>query len=70
MTYTRLTEDQRYQIYEGVTESLSHRKVASVINKHHNAVSKEVKRNWDLRVYKHKQEQEKAQERLRISLAI
>ena len=63
MTYTRLTEDQRYQIYEGVTESLSHRKIASRINKHHSAVSREVKRNTGLRGYRPKQAQEKAQER-------
>ena len=33
-TYTRLTEDERYQIYEGVTDKLSHRKIASLINRH------------------------------------
>ncbi|MFT5996046.1 MAG: hypothetical protein ACI9RV_001640, partial [Glaciecola sp.] len=27
-TYTRLTEEERYQIYEGVTEKRSHRKIA------------------------------------------
>lgn len=59
MTYTRLTEDQRYQIYDGVTESLSHRKIASLINKHHSAVSREVKRNRGLDL----KPQEKAQER-------
>jgi hypothetical protein len=26
-TYTRLTEDERYQIYEGVTEKRSHREL-------------------------------------------
>ncbi|MBT3811957.1 MAG: helix-turn-helix domain-containing protein, partial [Gammaproteobacteria bacterium] len=34
-TYTRLTEEERYQIYEGVTEKRSHRKIATLINKHH-----------------------------------
>ena len=64
-TYTRLTEDERYQIYEGVTERRSHREIASLINKHHSAVSREVKRNRGLRGYRPKQAQDKAQERLR-----
>ena len=63
-TYTRLTEDERYQIYEGVTEKLSHREIARLINKHHSTVSKEVKRNIGLRGYRPKQAQEKSQQRL------
>ena len=51
-TYTRLTEEERYQIYEGVTEKRSHRKIATLINKHHSTVSKEVKRNTGLRGYR------------------
>lgn len=62
-TYTRLTEDERYQIYEGVTEKRSHRKIAALINKHHSTVSKEVKRNTGLRGYRPKQAQEIAQQR-------
>lgn len=62
-TYTRLTEDERYQIYEGVTEKWSHREIASQINKHHSTVSREVKRNTGLRGYRPKQAQEKAQNR-------
>jgi len=62
-TYTRLTEDERYQIYEGVTESQSHREIASLINKYHSAVSREVRRNTGLRGYRPKQAQEKTQER-------
>jgi len=62
-TYTRLTEDERYQIYEGVTKSQSHREIATAINKHHSAVSREVIRNTGLRGYRPKQAQEKAQER-------
>ena len=58
-TYTRLTEDERYQIYEGVTEKRSHRKIAILINKHHSTVSNEVKRNTGLRGYRPKQAQEK-----------
>jgi IS30 family transposase len=62
-TYTRLTEDQRYQIYEGVTDKLSHREIATLINKHHSTVSNEVKRNKGLRGYRPKQAHEKAQNR-------
>jgi IS30 family transposase len=62
-TYTRLTEEERYQIYEGVTEKRSHRKIATLINKHHSTVSKEVKRNTGLRGYRPKQAQEIAQKR-------
>lgn len=59
--YTRLTEDERYQIYEGVTEKRSHREIAIQINKHHSTVSNEVKRNKSLRGYRPKQAQEKAE---------
>jgi IS30 family transposase len=62
-TYTRLTEEERYQIYEGVTEKRSHREIATIINKHHSTVSKEVKRNTGLRGYRPRQAQEVAQQR-------
>jgi IS30 family transposase len=62
-TYTRLTEEERYQIYEGVTEKRSHRKIATLINKHHSTVSNEVKRNTGLRGYRPRQAQEKARQR-------
>ena len=60
-TYTRLTEDERYQIYEGVTEKRSHREIATMITKHHSTVSREVERNTGLRGYRPKQAQESAQ---------
>jgi IS30 family transposase len=62
-TYTRLTEEERYQIYEGVTEKRSHREIARLINKHHSTISNEVKRNTGLRGYRPRQAQEKAQQR-------
>ena len=40
---TRLIEDERYQIYEGMTEKRSHREITTPINKHHYTASKEVK---------------------------
>ena len=62
-TYTRLTEDERYQIYEGVTEKRSHREIALLLNKHHSTISREVVRNKGLRGYRPKQAQEKAKQR-------
>lgn len=62
-TYTRLTEDERYQIYEGITEKQSHRKIAALINRHHSTVSREVKQNTGLRGYRPKQAQEKSLQR-------
>ena len=65
-TYTRLTEDERYQIYEGVTERLSHREISVLINKHHSTVSREVQRNRGLRGYRPKQAQEAARQRCQL----
>jgi hypothetical protein len=53
--YTRLTEDERYQIYEGVTEKRSHREIAIQIKKHHSTIFNEVKRNKGLRGCRPKQ---------------
>lgn len=61
--YTRLTEGERYQTYEGVTEKRPPRKIVALINKHHNTVSKEIKRNTGLRGSRAKQAQEIAQKR-------
>ncbi|MBL4898880.1 MAG: helix-turn-helix domain-containing protein [Colwellia sp.] len=54
-TYTRLTEEERYQIYERVAEKWSHREIAAQINKHHSTISREVKRNTGLRGYRPRQ---------------
>ena len=59
-TYTRLTEDERYQIYEGLTEKRSHRKIAELINKHHSTVFRKIERNRGLAGYRPKQAQESA----------
>jgi IS30 family transposase len=59
-TYTRLTEEERYQIYKGVTEKRSHLEIATLINKHHSIVSTEMKRNTGLRGCRPRQAQEKA----------
>jgi IS30 family transposase len=59
-TYTRLTKDERYQFYEGVTEKRSHREIAIRINNHHCTVSDEVMCNAGLRGDRPKQAQDKA----------
>ena len=62
-THTRLTEDERYQIYEGVTDKRSHREIASLINRHHSTVSREIKRNTGFRGYRPNQANVKAKQR-------
>ena len=62
-TYTRLTEDERYQIYEGLLQGLSHRVIAKQLNRSHGTVSKEVIRNKGLRGYRPRQAQLLAQQR-------
>jgi IS30 family transposase len=54
-TSTRLIEDERYQIYEGVTEKRSHREIALIVSKHHSSVSRAVDRNTGLSVYRPRQ---------------
>ena len=44
-TYTLLTEEERYQIYEWVTEKQSRRQIAALLNRHHSTISKEINRN-------------------------
>ena len=62
-TYTRLTEDERYQIYEGLAQGLSHRAIAKQLNRNHGTISKEVIRNKGQRGYRPRQAQMLAQQR-------
>jgi IS30 family transposase len=39
---TLLAEEERYKIYEGVTEKRSHREIAGQLSKHHSNVSRGV----------------------------
>jgi IS30 family transposase len=56
-TYTHLTEEQRYQIHEGLIEKLSHRQIAQKIKKHHPNVSRQINRNQSLKGYHPRQAQ-------------
>lgn len=62
-TYTRLTEDERYQIYEDKFMGLSHRQIAKKLNRHHSTVSREIARNTGLRGYRPRQAQQLSQQR-------
>ncbi len=62
-TYTRLTEDERYQIYEDKFMGLSHRQIAKKLNRHHSTISREIKRNKGLRGYRPRQAQQFARQR-------
>jgi IS30 family transposase len=62
-TYTYLTEEQRYQIYEGLIDKLSHREIAQKIRKHHSCMSREISRNKGLKGYRPRQAQSFAEQR-------
>ena len=51
-TYARLTEDERYQIYEDKLMGLSHRQIAKRLNRHHSTIYREIERNKGLRGYR------------------
>ncbi len=54
-SYSQLTEDQRYQIYESRTQGLSQTAIAQRLGIHKSTVSRELKRNSGLRGYRPKQ---------------
>ena len=62
-TYTRLTEDERYQIYEGLVHGVSHRTIAKQLGRSHSSISREAVRNKGLRGYRPQQAQRLALQR-------
>lgn len=62
-TYTRLTEDERYQIYEYLVNGISHRTIAQKLGRSHSTISREVIRNKGLRAYRPQQAQRFAMQR-------
>ena len=62
-TYTRLTEDERYQIYEGIVHGISHRAIAKQLGRSHSTISREAIRNKGLRGYRPQQAQRLALQR-------
>ncbi len=51
-TYARLTEDERYQIYEGIVHGASHRVIVKQLGRSPSTVSRTVVRNKGLRGYR------------------
>ena len=54
-SYSQLTEEQRYQIYEGHTQGISQTEIAKKIGVNKSTISRELKRNTGLRGYRPKQ---------------
>ena len=63
MTYTQLTQEQRYQISALLKTAQSQTKVAEVIRVHRSTVCREIKRNRGKRGYRPQQAQRKAESR-------
>lgn len=55
--YTQLTEEQRYQIYEGITLGLTQAEIADDLAVNKSTISRELKRNSGLRGYRPRQAQ-------------
>lgn len=55
--YTQLTEEQKYQIYEGITLGLTQTKITDDLEVDRSIISRELKRSSGLRVYRPRQAQ-------------
>lgn len=64
MSYTHLTAQDRYQIYELRVQGYSQRKIAHLMQRSASTISREVRRNVGERGYRPKQADHKAQARL------
>lgn len=63
MTYTQLTQTQRYQIYALLKMEHSQTQIADCLDVHKSTISRELRRNLGRRGYRPKQAQQKAQDR-------
>lgn len=63
MTYSQLTEGERYQIYGLLKEGLTQKAIAKNLERHPSTISRELKRNKGLKGYRHKQANQLAVER-------
>jgi len=52
MSYTQLTQEQRYQIYSLLKMEHSQTEIASVLGTHRSTISRELKRNLGKRGYR------------------
>ena len=64
MSYTHLTQDERYQIAVLIKGGHDHRDIARLMNRHKSTIGREMMRNRGLRGYRPKQAHELAQKRL------
>ena len=62
-TYTLLTEDERYQIYEGIVQGYSYRAIARQLDRHPSTISREITRNKGLRGYRPRQANQLSKQR-------
>ena len=63
MTYTQLTQVQRYQIYSLLKMAHPQTEIATCVGVHKSTISRELRRNRGLRGYRPQQAEQKAQER-------
>lgn len=61
--YNRITQENRYEIYELIKSGLSIRKISKIIGKNHSTVSRELKRNSGKRGYRPHQAHNQAENR-------
>jgi len=66
MVYSQLTEGERNQIYALKQARVSHRKMATILERDVSTIGREIRRNRGLRGYRPRQANLKAQERHRI----
>ncbi len=45
-TYTRLTEDERYPIYEGTVHGISHRVIARQPGRIKSVIARNIRKDW------------------------
>ena len=60
MSYTQLTQDQRYQIYALKQVEQTNKRIAEILGVHASTVSRELKRNRGKKGYRPKQADQKA----------
>jgi len=65
MSYSQLTQEQRYQIYALLKIGISQTKIAEILNVHRSTISRELRRNKGLRGYRPAQAHKKAVTRRR-----
>lgn len=62
-TYTQLTEEQRYQIYEDLTLGFTQKEISECLDVHKSTISREIRRNSRLKGYRPRQAQQLSEAR-------